>query len=169
MSVTANMMSILHHTLGLRPDRRESYRNHFVAGNGHYAMPDLIALEQAGMMARARTPAFCNQDDIVFICTDYGKNYAIDHLPQEPKLTKYEEYHRSERVESFAEFIGINKPKYESRWVHGSGYEYRMFRLDRSVSWAAYPEIVGEWRKTKKSAKESYKDALAARKVRATS
>ena len=39
-----------------------------------------------------------------------------------------------------------------------------MFRLDKSVPWAAYPEIVGEWRKTKKSAKESYKAALQKKK-----
>ena len=160
MNISQHMLHLLHHTLGLRPDRREPFRNYFLAGPGHHDQSNLEALESAGMMRRNPAPKFCEPGDIVFVCTDAGKAYAIDNLPPDLKRTKYDEYNRSECCESFAKFLGINKPKYESRWVLGAGYEYRMFRLDRSVSWAAYPDISGNWCKTKKAAKESYKAAL---------
>ncbi len=164
MNVTPHMLHLLHHTLGLRLGQCEPFRNHFLAGPGHHDQADLEALELAGLMHRAKAPAFCDDGDVVFFCTDKGKEYAIEHLPPEPTRTKYGEYLRDDFCESFAEFLGINKPKYESRWVLGDGYEYRMFRLDRSVRWAAYPEIAGDWCKTKKAAKESYKAALKSKK-----
>lgn len=39
-----NQLKLLHHTLGLRPDMREPYRNHFVAGPGHHDQADGVAI-----------------------------------------------------------------------------------------------------------------------------
>lgn len=66
-------VELLHHTLGLSIDRRESYRNYFVAGPGHHDMPDLEALEALGLMTRSRAPKFCADGDIVFRATDAGR------------------------------------------------------------------------------------------------
>lgn len=158
MDVSNEMLHVLHHTLGLRPDLRESYRNYYLAGPGHHSQADLEALESAGLMKRVPTPAFCADGDITFVCTDAGRSYAIEHLPPEPKRTKYGEYINCDCCNSFAQFLGINRPKFEVRgWTKR---EYRMVRFDRTVQWAAHPEIVGDWCKTKKAAKESYKAAL---------
>lgn len=163
MNVTDSMVGLLHHTLGLRPDHRESYRNYYLAGPGHHAQPDLEALESIGLMKRVPTPAFCAEGDITFVCTDSGLAYAIEHLPPAPKRTKYGEFCHADCFESFAQFLGINRPKFEARgWPKR---EYRMFRRDLSISWAEYPDVAGDWKPTKKAAKESYKAALTAARV----
>lgn len=163
MEITSAQLGILHHTLGLHPERREPWRNHYLAGPGHYAMPELEALEVAGLMARGRTPAFCDPTDILFLCTEAGKAYAIEHLPQPPKRTKYGEYCRAEFCESFAQFLGINKPVYEHGiWNLKDGEKVRMVRYSREFHWSQQVEIAGEWCKTKKGAKASYKAALNA-------
>ena len=163
--VTAAMLGVLHHTLGLRVDKRLPYRNHFVAGPGHHDMPALEGLESIGLMARRPAPKFCDEGDIVFIATQAGQDFAIEHLPPEPKLTKYDEYLRNDGCESFPEFLMINKPRYETRG-YGKSIEYRMFRRDLSVSWDVFPEVTGEWKLTKKEAKASYKEALKAYRER---
>lgn len=162
MNITPHMLHLLHHTLGLRPDRRESFRNHFLAGPGHHDQSDLEALEAAGLMCKRNAPAFCGEGDIVFSCTDAGKDYAVENLPPEPPRTRYDDYLRSEYSDSFADYLGINKPKFETRgsW---NNYEYRMYRSTRYD----YYDVVGEWKPTRKAAKESYKTVLASlRKVR---
>jgi len=164
MNVTPHQLHLLHHTLGLRPDRRESFRNHFLAGEGHHDQPDLEALEDAGLMRRTGAPAFCEPGDVVFVCTDAGKAYAIEHLPPEPKRTKYEEYLRNDGCESFAEYMGINKPMLQQRFsVSMNGYEYQMYRIECYQGWHSV-DVAGEWSKTKKGAKASYKAALRAKK-----
>ena len=40
-------IEILQHTLGLSRGRCEPFRNHFVAGPGHYAQADLLELVRA--------------------------------------------------------------------------------------------------------------------------
>lgn len=166
-AITAEQLGLLHHTLGLRPDRREPFRNHFVAGPGHHDMPDLEALEAAGLMERGRTPTFCDQTDIVFLCTEAGKAYAIEHLPEPPKLTKYDEWLDVDGCESFAQFLGINKPVYEHGiWNLKDGEKVRMVRYSRESRWLQRVEIAGEWCKTKKDAKASYKAALNAARAR---
>ena len=118
MNVTPQMLNLLHHTLGLRPDRRESFRNHFLAGPGHHDQPDLEALESAGLMRRVKTPAFCDRDDVTFVCTPAGKDYAIDNLPApppEPKRNNYRDFIEADAGYSFSEWLGINKPVYEVR------------------------------------------------------
>lgn len=162
MNVTPHMLHLLHHTLGLRPDRRESFRNHFLAGPGHHDQADLEALEVAGLMKRAKTPAFCDDGDVTFVCTDSGKDYAIHNLPPlppEPKRSNYSDYIDADSGHSFAEWLGITKPEYEVRGTWG-GFEYRMCRRDRSF-YQINGTVSGDWMPTKKAAKESYKVALA--------
>lgn len=151
-------LALLWHTLGVTPERREPYRNHFVADPGHYAMPDLQGLEAEGLMARARTPAFCCPDDMVFIVTDAGRRLALRLLPAAPKKTRYEEYLDADCGLDFHEFLGINKPEFESR----GDWRNREYRMRRWIGWSSYIDVQGEWARTKKEAKASYKAALKA-------
>lgn len=157
MQVSESAMHVLHHSLGLSASRREPNRNHFVAGQGHHDMRALEELENAGLMARGHTPGFLDQQDIVFICTEEGKSYAIENLPPEPKRTKYDEYLDAEYPDGFAGFLGIRKPKFEQRGSWGN-IEYRMYR----ITWDHWRDVEGEWASTKKDAKASYKAALKA-------
>jgi hypothetical protein len=160
MSVTEKQLDILHHTLGLTPEHRTPYRNHYVAGDGHYAMPELTELEAMGLMVRRAAPAFCDPDDILFLVTDAGRTLALDLLPPPPKYSRYEEYLRSEVCESFAEWLGIEVPKrdyHPSHWSSDPKYGWVRLRSSRAT---------GEYGKTLKDAKASYKAALAARRPR---
>lgn len=157
--VTTEQLALLHHTLGLRPDRRAPFRNHYVAGPGHYAMDDLQALESAGLMVRGRTPGFCDPTDVVYLVTEQGKSLALRLLPPEPKKNKFCEYLDLDYSDGFGAFLlGAKKPKFEDRRV-GEGWEYRMYRCRYSEH---HREIKGEWMPTKKAAKASYKEALKA-------
>lgn len=172
MTATARQLGLLHHTLGLSPESRTPYRNHFVAGEGHHDLPDLQALVGLGLMARSPTPAFCNVDDMVFHVTDAGQTLAIEMLPEPPKLTKYREWIAYDSDFSFGEFLcGHRLPKVETasdyREVNGRMRfvrRHRMYRLQASSQWRR--EVEGEWRPTKKDAKASYKAALAKHNAR---
>jgi hypothetical protein len=161
MSITDHQLHLLHHALGLTPEHRTSHRNHFVAGIGHHDQPDLEALEAAGLMARARTPRFCDPSDIVFQCTDAGRALALERLPPPPKYSRYDEYRRSEYSESFAEWLDIEVPRREFGGFYG--VHKGMYRISTS-------KASGDWHPTVKAAKASYKAALAkARAPRHTS
>lgn len=160
-AVTEQQLGLLHHTLGLTPKRRQPYRNHFVAGQRHHDLADLQALEQAGLMGRSPTPAFCDVDDMVFHVTEAGKALAIEKLPQSPKLTRYGEYLDSDTGHSFAEFLGINLPRLEYDFPLRGPTLYRYVRRD----WRYAVDVVGEWKPTKKEAKATYKAALRAKKA----
>lgn len=162
MTISTRSLEILHHTLGLRPDRRIPFRNHYVASQGHDELPNLRLLEQAGLMKQAKTPAFCNHEDMVFVCTDAGKEYAVDNLPPEPpkpKRSNYRDYIDADCGFSFAEWLNINKPRVEARHT-GKSWEYRMYRNNRLYTWGALGAVSGDWASTKKEAKASYKAAL---------
>lgn len=177
---TSYQISLLQHTLGLRVDRRESYRNHFVAGTGHSDMRHLEALERAGLMERRRTPSFLPEDDVVFAATDAGHEVALAALPEPKPRTRYEDYLDADGYagDSFGEFLcGRGLPQIETRreftrdpryptvndlvWVT----QHRMFRLRRN-DWAFSTErdVQGEWMPTKREAKVSYKAALKAKR-----
>lgn len=87
---------------------------------------------------------------------EYGD--VVDYVP--PKLTgrqqaakcNYQEYLDADYGHDFAEWLGINVPQVE---YNGRG-ECRMSRLGNYRDSSIY----GEWCKTKKAAKASYKDAL---------
>lgn len=176
MTATANQLGLLHHTLGVNPERREPYRNHFVAGRGHSDLPDLEALVSAGMMARGAKPGFLAADDIVFRVTDAGRAYALENLPPAPpprKQSRYEDYLDADGCagDSFGEFLcGIRLPRFEARDHRPYGQwksttQYRMYRQ----KWDSYynlpgdRDVQGEWASTKKEAKASYKAALKKR------
>lgn len=173
MNITSAQLGLLHHSLGVDPRRRTPFRNHYVAGVGHYAQPDLEALEAAGMMRRGLTPAFCGKGDIVYHCTDAGEAYALDNLPQPPKRSRYQQFLDDDYGHSFAEWMGIEAP--EIQWsgyrsyfgVPDEHYRYRRREFTRGDRWS--PEIIGEWKPTKKGAKESYKAALKARNAQLAS
>lgn len=164
--ITSNQLAVLHHTLGLRPNQRNAYRNHFVAGRGHHDTPHLEALVTAGLMVRVKTPGFLRDDDEVFSCTDLGKAYALANLPEMPppaKRSRYQEYQDADCGHSFSEWLGINKPRVDFRCINGR-FEYRMYRRERPYSWIGNESVSGEWAPTKKAAKASYKAALQAYK-----
>ncbi|CAG2132253.1 hypothetical protein [Cupriavidus numazuensis] len=174
MQPTKAQIGLLQHTLGINEHRREPYRNHFVASQGHHDMADLEQLEAAGLMIRGHRPGFLPGDSIVFYTTEAGRALAITSLPDLPdpkKRTRYEEYLSADGCagDSFAEFLcGSRLPKFEQRKAYGNarrdrwGDEYRMYRCH------AYPyefrrDIEGDWAPTKKDAKASYKAALKKR------
>ena len=156
MNITERQLELLHHTLGLHPERRESHRNHFVAGPQHHDQQDLEVLESAGLMTRGRTPAFLDKGDVVFQWTEAGRTYAIDNLPLPPKYSRYEEYLRAECSEGFAWWLGIRVPSLEIDFPRGKPTQYRYTRRD-GYDWT---DVRGDWKPTKKEAKASYKAAL---------
>lgn len=153
--IVAKHIALLHHTLGLTPEHRNPFRNHFMAGAGHHDQAELLELEAAGLMAQGRTPSFCDDGDMLFMCTEAGKALALDNLPPPPKYSRYQEYRRSEVFESFAEWLGIDVPRRDYHWR-----EQGHFRLKSS-------RATGEYCATLKEAKATYKAALAARKAEA--
>lgn len=165
--MSPEQLHILHHTLGVTPERREPYRNYYMAGSGHHSMHLLETLEAVGFMRRSKPPAFCDQDDVLFSCTETGRSYALEHLPPEPKRTKYDEYCRSELFDGFGAFLGIRVPKIETDGFvrYGKPTLYRMYR-EQWDSWdrCHYRDVQGNWAPTKKAAKESYKAALNAKR-----
>ena len=172
MQVTPYQIDLLHHCLGLSQSHRHACRNHFVAGTGHHDMPHLEKLEQAGLINRMPAPGFCDAADIVFSVTESGKKVAMDNLkpPKPPrKKSRYSEYLSADCGESFSEFIcGVKAPKWESRGSYfGYTFEWRMYRNTRDHNYALCIDIQGQWCKTKKEAKASYKLALQQRKEQA--
>lgn len=161
MNVIEHQLHLLHHTLGVTPKRREPYRNHFVASEGHQDLADLQALEAEGLVARSPTPKFCDASDMVFHVTDAGRDYALDNLPQPPKLTKYGEYMDADTGHSFADYLGINRPRVEVDYPRGKKTQYRYVRREH---WSYGTDVSGEWKPTKKEAKASYKEALKKRR-----
>jgi hypothetical protein len=153
--ITTKHIDILHHTLGLTPERREPFRNHYVAGAGHHSQPELLELEAAGFMTKSPAPRFCDPGDIVFRVTDAGRAFALDNLPQPPKRSRYEQFMRDDCGLSFAEWLGIELPRRQN------SYDYRTPSHFRLVSSRA----TGDYATTMKAAKASYKAALATRRA----
>ncbi|MBI6740394.1 hypothetical protein [Pseudomonas syringae] len=174
---TEAQVGLLWHTLGLRPECRDSrtvYRNRFLAGPGHSDMTDLEALVTLGLMGSRKPPAFCDQSEILYFATKEGERFAIAEMPPAPpapKRTNFDAYlDESECYDSFAHFLGIRMPWYQERGERGKR-EYRMVRYRRNINRfhsAEYlllcepVEVAGEWCLDKKEAKASYKAALKA-------
>jgi hypothetical protein len=102
--------SVLHHALGItKPEVKEPYRNHFLAGDGHHDMPAIDRLCTAGLMEEGETPSFCSDRDRAFYVTDSGKAKAIETRPKLPKMTRgqkrYRLYLSSESGQSFGEWL----------------------------------------------------------------
>lgn len=166
--MTISQLDILHHTLGVNAQRREPWRNHYVASAGHHAQHDIAALVAAGMMAEGHRPAFLAQGDLVYFVTDAGREAAIDQLPLPPKRSRYDEFLDADYGHSFAEWLGIELPELEHAGWHARGpkdhYRYTRPEFTRGDRWS--PLITGEWKPTMKEAKSSYKLALAQTRAR---
>ena len=156
----SNGIELMQHALGVSERHRESYRNYFLASKDS---PDDLAWQAlvANGLAKAGKAPEWSCGDVVYQVTEAGKTVAISALPVPKKRTRYDEYLHSEVCESFAEWLGIELPRYEFRVVGGYGYkyEYRMYRRSHAV-WGPYYDIQGEWKPTMKAAKASYKEAL---------
>ena len=152
---TQYQIGLLQHALGINENRREPYRNYFLASSGHSDSADLESLVSAGLMTSRAAPSFCAENDVVYHVTDAGQEIAIATLPAPKKRTRYEEYLAADYGHSFAEWLGIDVPKIE----YGSWYPNKgKFRM---VSRRA----AGEWCNTQKEAKAGYKQALSASKA----
>lgn len=168
MQLPDKQLRLLHHTLGLCPDQRRPYRNHFVAGTGHDDMPDLEALEAAGLMHRRPTPKFCEPGDVVFHATDKGISTALALLASPRKRSRYDDFLDADSGMSFGEFLcGSRIPCIEFDCKPTGQRMYRMYRETRSCG-QIERDVQGHWSSTRKEAKASYKKALA-QKMRLTS
>lgn len=79
MTLTAEQRDIMRHALGRnrRAHRRPGdpdYRNHYVTAPGCDGFSECVALEEAGLMSRGRTPGHLPKEDVVFMVTDEGKH-----------------------------------------------------------------------------------------------
>lgn len=155
-AITVEQLALLHHTLGLDERRREPWRNHFMAGKGHHDQANLLSLVNAGMMTRQAAPEWLGGGDLFRVTPD-GTEYAIASLPAPRKRSRYEQYLESECCESFAEWLGIEVPKREyNHYSWGACQGFMRLKSARAT---------GEYCKTLKDAKISYKAALAKAKA----
>jgi len=151
---TKHQIELMQHSLGINENRREPYRNYFLASGGHSDNADLESLVAAGLMTSRAAPSFCAENDVVYHVTDAGREMAIAALPAPKKRSRYGEYLDSDTCQSFAEWLGISVPEIEyGHWYPCSG-KFRMTSKRAS----------GEWCDTQKEAKASYKEALKANK-----
>ncbi len=153
-----SLLHILQHTLGVDEyGQGRQYRNHYVAGGDDVRLcRELAAL---GYM-KERPATVISGGDPWFCVTPAGVDAVALFSPPAPppkKRTQWNEYIDYDSCDSFGEFLlGAMKPAFECRgsWRN---YEYRMYRCRYSRQ---HSEVAGEWLRTKKEAKASYKQAL---------
>lgn len=164
-SLTPQLLHILQHSLGADEyGRGHQYRNHYVAGGRDVDLcRDLVSL---GYM-RERPATQISGGDPWFSVTQDGIGAVALFSPAAPppkKRTQWDEYLDDDSCDKFGEWLlGPMRPKFEHRGTWSS-FEYRMFRCRHSRQHA---EISGEWCRTMKEAKASYKAALKASKEKA--
>lgn len=91
--MTPQELHILLHTIGLDdPYQEKSYRNHFVADDGHSDLPAIQKLCLEGLMEEQRAPGFLEAGDRVFRVTDCGRQ-AAERLRRRPTRAQ-RRYHR---------------------------------------------------------------------------
>ncbi len=147
-------IELMQHTIGVNEQNREPYRNHYLAGDGHYANADLEVLVAAGYMTSQPAPTMWG-DCTVYCCTQKGSALAISNLPAPKKRSRYEDYLDSDTCQSFAEWLGIDVPGIEYGHWHPNQGKFRM--VSRRAT--------GEWCDNRKDAKASYKAKLKAAKA----
>ena len=69
--------------------------------------------------------------------------------------TRYSEFVNADYGHSFAEWLGITVPTLDTRYYFRSGNQYQYSR------WYGCTKVCGQWEKTMKAAKTSYKMAVA--------
>lgn len=90
-------LQVLWHSLGVSPEKREPYRNHFCAGGKD--VDTCRQLEAAGHMKEWKSPGKSSEvwPDPTFYVTDSGKAYALSQLPLPPKRTRAQRRYRAWR------------------------------------------------------------------------
>ncbi len=134
----------------------EFYRNYYCCGKS--AEKVFIELEKKGLAKR-----WTQFDQTYFAITDKGivlfrdmfaHRITSTYVPESKSKQKYEEYLDADVCDSFSEWLGIVQPRVEYGGYHGptSGlYRYCSMK---------YFGVHGDWKPTKKAAKESYKIKL---------
>ena len=167
-NVSQQKLELLWHTLGLSAEnrhRRTVSRNYFLTSPGCSDARQLDVLVAAGLMSCGKPPAFCPQDEVVYRATSQGQHFAETSLPPLPKLTRYDEFLDADSGLEFHEWLGIEKPTIEHRCKSFGYSEVGSLISIESGCRMSSSRATGEWCKTKKDAKASYKAALAASKA----
>jgi len=132
----------------------EFYRNYYCAGEPHGNYPILESLVEKGYMekwVRLGNQYYSVTEEGVSEFRSQFKTQIVDtFVPPSKSKQNYLDYLHSDGCESFAEFLGIQKPKRETSYRDGG---------TRFVS-SKYPEVKGEYKATIKEARESYKERL---------
>lgn len=102
-------LHILQHALGLcRHGQGESYRNHFVTGEGSIDHPACSAMVAEGLMTvRKNVPHYGGMD--IFFVSDLGRAFVAENSPPPPKLSagqrRYQEYLSADCGLTFGEWL----------------------------------------------------------------
>lgn len=102
-------LEILQHALGVdRFGRGESYRNHFVTGQGSDDWPDCFVLVFMGLMTRHPGSEISGGNDI-FTVTPAGREYVRENSPAPPVLSaaqkRYRAFLRDDSGMKFGEWL----------------------------------------------------------------
>jgi hypothetical protein len=74
--MTPRQIDLARHALGLPNKAGRSYRNRFVAGEGHTDYPNWTAMVEAGHAKRRKSGALADSDDL-FLLTEAGARAAL--------------------------------------------------------------------------------------------
>lgn len=156
------LLHILQHSLGVDEyGQGNQYRNHYVAGG--VDVEHCRQLVSLGYM-RERAGSVLSGGDPWFNVTPAGVDAVAFLSPPAPppkKRSQWDEYLDHDSCDRFGEWLlGGMKPEFEHRGSWRSR-EYRMYRCRYS---SVHAEVRGEWCRTMKDAKASYKAALKARR-----
>ncbi|MDO8728642.1 MAG: hypothetical protein Q7K26_01975 [bacterium] len=152
---TPAQLELLRHTLGLNRNQAPS-RNYFMTDAASSGFADLIALTEAGLMAKSINPEWLG-GGFNFSATVEGRAYAVGMQPAPKKKSRYEEFLDSDCGYSFAEWLGIDVPRREySRGRYQIPYSHSPRDMVRLTS----ERGTGEWATTLKEAKANYKNAI---------
>lgn len=90
-----NKLHILQHSLGVdQYGRGDMYRRHYVVGPGCDGYEACKALVDDGLMTERPASALSGGSS-VFLVTEAGKRYVIEHSPPPPKLTRSQKRYRA--------------------------------------------------------------------------
>lgn len=94
----STLLHVLQHVLGRdeygrNPNRRPDYRNHFCAGEGSADFDMCREAVSRGLM-KEHPPREISGGDYIFVVTDAGKAYVVEHSPPEPKRTRAQDRYR---------------------------------------------------------------------------
>lgn len=155
--MTEYQIGLLQHAIGVNERQREPYRNYFLTEDGGTDNAAWLELVEQGYATSRPAPAFVG-GGVIYHVTEKGQAEAISALPAPKKPTAYDQYLNDDSCMSFSEWLlGYKLPEVE----YNRYGQCRMFRCFYDAA-CGYPrrEIEGDWCRTKKAAKASYKEAL---------